>query len=64
MPKPSSLTLAAKRITAHFANRSQRIYSEAQLHGVLVEMREAWGLAKSTRPDQFNSFHFCSEPVT
>lgn len=56
MPKPSSLFLAKAQISRHFTDAAQKIYSEPQLAGLLLSMRQVWRLTKSTRISDFIEF--------
>ena len=56
MSKPSSLTLAKTEILEHFSKAAQKIYSEPELSGVLLEKSPTWRLVKSTSVYTFITF--------
>ena len=56
MPKPSRLTLARDQVLSHFARCPQKVFSEAELTGLLIEHRDTWKLAQSTTHIDFISF--------
>jgi predicted transcriptional regulator of viral defense system len=56
MPKLTRLTLAKADILSHFANASEKVYSEASLNGLLQENREFWTLAERTKVSDFIYF--------
>lgn len=56
MPRTSSLTLAKSQILAHFAKEGPKIYTEAQLTGLLISEAANWRVVKSTTTEAFIAF--------
>jgi len=56
MAKPSRLALAKDEIRSLFAKSQQKIFSDAELGGLLLEKCQSWKLAENTRASDFISF--------
>lgn len=56
MPRPSRLTIAKSDVLKHFRESPKKVYSEAELAGVLVEQRAFWRLAERTTTTEFIDF--------
>ena len=56
MARPTRLTIAKKDILARFEGASQKVYSKAELAGILSEQRSYWRLAERTTTDEFIAF--------
>jgi hypothetical protein len=56
MARTSRLILANEEIFSFFAKAPQKVYSEAELRGLLLEKRRPWGLAETTSASAFISF--------
>lgn len=56
MARPTRLTIAKKDIFTLFDQSSQKVYSQAQLAGILVQQRAYWRLAERTTARDFIAF--------
>jgi predicted transcriptional regulator of viral defense system len=56
MARPTRLTIAKKDIFALFDRSPQKVYSQAQLAGILSEQRAYWRLAGRTTANEFIAF--------
>jgi predicted transcriptional regulator of viral defense system len=56
MPRLSRLTVAKDDILRYFKESPKKVYSEAELSGVLVEQHTFWRLAKRTTTTEFANF--------
>lgn len=56
MPRRSQLSIAKRDILSYFDGLPQRVYSDAELTGVLSERRAAWRLAERTSTRDFIAF--------
>lgn len=56
MPRASQLTLAKRDILSHFEASRQKVYSDSELAGVLLEHRPTWNLAQHTTTKDFIAF--------
>jgi hypothetical protein len=56
MPKPNRLLLAKNGILSTFSDTPKKVYSKAEIAGVLLQNRRIWHLANHANSDDFISF--------